>query len=248
MSQSYQPTFSRFVRKTLIYVFGTLIIVSCGSKGSDKNPAASEIAVFENARKAADMGTSITALHRIIVLDSTAAWAVDSLAWYYYFFTQNVDAAEIYNNKALKNKPDDIGMNEIRAKILIQKRQDTNGIMLFEQLWQRTKDYTFLYNISATHILTGRVERADSMVTSILSLNPIPQGNVRIEVAEARSRQQIPVDAAFLYLKSYLMFLGNERQQAIQLVRRCLEIKPDFILAQDMLENLSQPRQQQGAY
>jgi tetratricopeptide (TPR) repeat protein len=248
MSQSYQPAIPRIVGKTIICVLVTLIIVSCGRKESGNNPAASEISVFENARKAADIGTSITALHRIIVLDSTETWAVDSLAWYYYFFTQNVDAADIYNTLALKNKPDDIGMNEIRAKILIQKRQDTSGIELFEKLWQRTKDYTFLYNISATHILTGRVQLADSMVTSILALNPIPQGNVRIEVAEARSRQQIPVDAAFLYLKSYLMFLGNERQQAVQIVQRCLEIKPDFILARDMLENLTQPRQPQGAY
>lgn len=232
---------------TILAVLITLINVSCGKKATTSSPAATEIQVFENARKAADMGTSITALHRIIVLDSSASWAVDSLAWYYYFFTQNVDAAEIYNTLALKNKPEDIGMNEIRAKILIQKRQDTAGIALFDKLWQRTKDYTFLYNISATHILTGRVQLADSMVTSILALNPIPQGNVRIEVAEARSRQQIPVDAAFLYLKSYLMFLGNERQQAVQLVQRCLEIKPDFILAQDMLENLTQPRQQ-GPY
>jgi tetratricopeptide (TPR) repeat protein len=247
MTQNYQHAGARFVLQTLIYVFFTLIFVSCVKKSTNTSSAASEIRVFENARKAADIGTSITALHRIIVLDSSETWAIDSLAWYYYFFTQNVEASEIYNTLALKNKPDDIGMNEIKAKILIQKRKDTAGIALFEKLWQRTKDYTFLYNISATHILTGRVQLADSLVTSILALNPIPQGNVRIEVAEARSRQQIPVDAAFLYLKSYLMFLGNERQQAIQLVQRCLEIKPDFILAQDMLENLTQPRQQ-GPY
>jgi hypothetical protein len=34
----------------------------------------------------------------------------------------------------------------------------------------------------------------------------------------------------------------------VQIVQRCLEIKPDFILARDMLENLTQPRQPQGAY
>jgi tetratricopeptide (TPR) repeat protein len=228
---------------TSLAVLLTVIFISCQPKQSEISAAKVEIQVFENARKAHDMGTCIAALHRIMVLDSTANWAADSLAWYYYFFTQNVDAAEIYNKIALKRTPDDIGMNEIRAKIEIQKRNDSLGIALFEQLWNRTKDYTFLYNISATHILTGRLNEADSMVTEILSLNPKPVGSVRIEVSEVRSRQEVPVEAAFIYLKSYLMYMGGNRNEAIKLIRRCLEIKPDYLLAQDMYENLTQPQQ-----
>ena len=77
------------------------------------------------------------------------------------------------------------------------------------------------------------------MVVSLLKLNPIPSGNVRIEVAEANIQQQIPVEAAFTYLKSYLVLMNGERALAMKMIDRCLELKPDFMLAQDMKMNMN---------
>ncbi|MBU6324247.1 MAG: hypothetical protein KJS92_02070 [Bacteroidetes bacterium] len=228
-----------FSKTLMLFTTGTALLISCKQNGQESGKATTEQKVFENARKVGDRGTCITALHRIAVLDSSATWVSDSLAYYYYFYTQNPKAAGHYVDISLKLKPDDIGMNELKAKVDIQQQKDSAGIARFEKLWNRTKDYTYLYNIAATHILTGRVVKADSIVVSLLKLNPIPAGNVRIEVAEANSQQQIPVEAAFTYLKSYLVLMNGERALAMKMIERCLELKPDFMLAQDMKMNMT---------
>lgn len=228
-----------FSKTLMLFTMGTALLISCKQSGQESGKATTEQKVFENARKVGDRGTCITALHRIAVLDSSATWVSDSLAYYYYFYTQNPKAAGHYVDISLKLKPDDIGMNELKAKVDIQQQKDSAGIARFEKLWNRTKDYTYLYNIAATHILTGRVVKADSIVVSLLKLNPIPAGNVRIEVAEANSQQQIPIEAAFTYLKSYLVLMNGERALAMKMIERCLELKPDFMLAQDMKMNMT---------
>ncbi len=227
------------IKTFVLFTIGAATFISCNQNRQEQGKAGYEQKVFENARKVGDRGTCITALHRIAVLDSSASWVNDSLAYYYYFYTQNPKAADYYVNISLKQKPEDIGMNELKAKVDIQQQRDSAGIARFEKLWSRTKDYTYLYNIAATHILTGRVVKADSMVVSLLKLNPIPSGNVRIEVAEANIQQQIPVEAAFTYLKSYLVLMNGERALAMKMIDRCLELKPDFMLAQDMKMNMN---------
>ncbi|MEN9510402.1 MAG: hypothetical protein RLZZ370_221 [Bacteroidota bacterium] len=234
------------MKNILLFSVIAAAAAACQQAPSKQNKAAHEVTVFENARKVGDRGTCITALHRIAVLDSTATWVNDSLAYYYYFYTQNPKAADHYVALSLKLKPEDIGMNELKAKVDIQQQKDSAGIARFEKLWSRTKDYTYLYNIAATHILTGRVAKADSIVLSLLQLNPIPTGNVRIEVAEANSQQQIPVEAAFTYLKSYLVLMSGDRGLAMKLIDRCLELKPDFMLAQDMKMNMNRQPGQGG--
>ncbi|MEY3983350.1 MAG: hypothetical protein RL160_907 [Bacteroidota bacterium] len=234
------------MKNILLFSMMAIAASSCQQAPSKQNNASHEVAVFEHARKVGDRGTCITALHRIAVLDSSATWVNDSLAYYYYFYTQNPKAADYYVDRSLKLKPEDIGMNELKAKVDIQQQKDSAGIARFEQLWKRTKDYTYLYNIAATHILTGRVVKADSMVVSLLQLNPIPGGNVRIEVAEANIQQQIPVEAAFTYLKSYLVLMNGERALAMKMIDRCLELKPDFMLAQDMKMNMNRQAGQGG--
>jgi hypothetical protein len=228
-----------FIKSFTIVSIATTVFISCNKNTGSQGKATFEQKVFENARNVGDRGTCITALHRIAVLDSSATWVNDSLAYYYYFYTQNPKAAGHYVDISLKLKPEDIGMNELKAKVDIQQQKDSAGIARFEKLWNRTKDYTYLYNIAATHILTGRIAKADSIVVSLLKLNPIPAGNVRIEVAEANSQQQIPIEAAFTYLKSYLVLMNGDRALAMKMIDRCLELKPDFMLAQDMKMNMN---------
>jgi hypothetical protein len=240
--------FNKSLKPVLGVALSAILLLSCNRNTPESGKAQSEIKVFENARKVGDRGTCITALHRIAVLDSTASWVSDSLAFYYYFYTQNPRAADYYVNISLKKKPEDIGMNELKAKVDIQQQRDSAGIARFEVLWNRTKDYTYLYNIAATHILTGRVAKADSIVLSLLQLNPIPKGDVRIEVAEANLTQQIPVEAAFTYLKSYLVLMSGERAAALKLIERCLQLKPDFMLAQDMKMNMARQNNPQAGY
>jgi len=237
---------NRFFKTIMLFTIGTALFISCRQNSLELSKAAMEQKVFENARKVGDRGTCITALHRIAVLDSSATWVNDSLAYYYYFYLQNPNAAGHYVDISLKLKPEDIGMNELKAKVDIQEQKDSAGIARFEKLWNRTKDYTFRYKIAETHIITGRVEKAESIVDSLLGLNPLPSGMVRFESAEANNQRQIPLAAAFTYLKSYLALIRGDRALAVKIIDRCLELKPDFILAQELKMNMTRPNTQGG--
>src|SRR6056300_1475690 len=125
----------------LFSIIGIAVVVfftACGSKSTDEKVTLDVEKAYNLAHSAGDKETVIQTLTQWAAIDSSITnWAWDTLAYYHYFYkvtpgaVRNPGTALFYVNKGLAISPSNVFLKDIKAKLVLQKRDDTTYYSMF---------------------------------------------------------------------------------------------------------------------
>lgn len=227
---------------------GALAFAACQS-GS--KPTESLEKSFEQARLAEDYNTAVSLLTQIATEDTGSDWALDTLAFYQYFYqvtpgmVRNTKTPMFWVDKALAKKPGNAFLLDMKAKLHLEEGKDTQSLAIFTELYQRSQDYTYYWDIAFIETARGNAPMADSMIAEAFKSADIANKTVRLENLQARVREEVPANAAFLYLNALIYNGRGDMMKAAENLQEALKIKPDFYAAQKGIYDLQRAAAQQ---
>lgn len=214
----------------------------------------SEYRVYKTARLSGDYNLAALSLTRITEMDSAnAAILYDSLAWYHYFYLYQPGAvraaptAMFYTKKGLAINPNNIFLLEIKAKLDLEEQRDTMSKGIFQRLYNRTHDITYLWDIAFIELYAqNNIKKTDSIINSVISKVESEVQLVRLEHLQERIQEKVAAKSAFLYLRAVIQAGQNNRAKAMKTLEEAIKYSPNFYYARLSLEQLKNPQQQRG--
>ncbi|MBL7812653.1 MAG: hypothetical protein JNL57_10560 [Bacteroidetes bacterium] len=189
-------------------------------------------------RKCGDIQGAIAALNHLELMDSsTHNWIYDSLAFYHYFYNtgngnvRNANTPLFYAEKGLTIQPKNTFLQEIKAKLLLETGNDTASYALLTALYDRTRDYTFLWDMAYVEMARGNTKKAEQVIKQALNSADITLRTVRLESIADRVLEEVPAKAAFLYLKSIILNGKRDYQGAYRQLQEVLRLAPNCFAA-----------------
>lgn len=206
--------------------------------------------IYEKALLVGDMKTATTALQVLITQDPDKyPWAYDSLAFYHYFhanpqeLSRNTSTVSYMIDKGLSFNADNLYLLELKARILLIDQDDTGAVALFSSLFDKTGDYTYKWYTLYIEIMRGNVKSAETEVNKVISGTIATLKKVRLDHLPEHIRENVPVKAAFLYLRGMIQQLRGQYQPLANTLKESLKIYPQFYLAAKTLDELRQASQ-----
>lgn len=208
------------------------------------------IAVYEKAAYVQDIPTARTSLQMLLTLSPDMnTWAYDSLAFYHYFHSNPQDLARstfsvnYYLREGLKLDSSNLFLQELKARVLLIEQNDTGSYSLFNKLYNKTGDYTYLWYMAYIEAARGNIKTLEKSVNKVLSSDILPTKKVRLDHLPEHLRESVPVKPAFLYLKSVIYQSKGQYQQMANTLKESLKLYPDFYLSNKTLAELRQASQ-----
>jgi tetratricopeptide (TPR) repeat protein len=236
-----QPNFMRQFILLFAVAFIGFIPTSCTAQ---KNTSAGNTIVttsktiYAKAVEFGDFNTAIVAAHTILANSPNDYHYMDSLVSLYYT-SGNLVAAVNVGNTILDAAPQNTTVRELVANSLIGLGMNGEAIVHYNDLYSRTSNIIYLYNIATTEfgmknytdcgLTVERILKADGNMT-----------NVAINGADGKA-QDIPVKAAAYNIKGAIAVVVNNTAIAKESFEEALKIAPDFSLAKSNLEELKKP-------
>lgn len=216
----------------------------------NKEASLQEYTLFKTAVTTGDYAFASNCLQRILVFDSSNAfWAYDSLALYHYLYlltpgqAKRSPAAMYYTEQGLKLNPKNTFLLEIKGKLLIESGQDTAAYALFSDLWKKTGDYTFLWDLTYIDLyLYGKVKEVESRITEVVGKSEASIKTVRVDQVEERVIESINAKAAFLYLRGIILAEQGNKTKAIKTFEEVIKLAPNYMSAQRALYQMKNPQ------
>lgn len=233
---------------TLTLFFSVWLPYGCKQKG--KTDASTELKAYHEARNAQDYVGASALLLQIAAKDSAGnPWVYDSLTLYHFLYVtqanmvRNPATPKYYAERGLSINPKNEFLLEMKAKLLLEEQKDTASFVILKDLWGRTGDYTYLWEMTVIELLRGRVNVVDSMVNNTLNAEITSTKTVRIT---DQIQQKVNAKAAFMYIKAMLYNAKGDFKNTGLTLQECLKIEPTFLMAQKGLYQLEQTLNSKG--
>lgn len=186
-------------------------------------------AYYKQMKAQADIQGIINGLTHLNVLSPSTA-RQDTLAYIYMNegkFLQAINTVGVEVN----NSDSDIAL-EVKAVSLKSLNQPKLAIPQFEGLFKRTENVTLSYELAELYLQTQNIAEASKNVEyGILHA----EDNMKKTYYETQQQPyQVPLKAAFLYLKGLIIFNENKETNidvAVSYLEQALTIAPNFNLA-----------------
>ncbi|MBS3915938.1 MAG: hypothetical protein KG003_15685 [Bacteroidetes bacterium] len=199
--------------------------------------------LFKNTSKAGDYSTSVVYLNQLLQLDSSQAyWIYDSLAFYHYLYLMTPGgsfvpkSALVYAEQGLKLNPQNEFLIDIRAKMLLLFQNDKEALAIYNDLWEKTGDNTYLWNIAYIHLIIYQdVKKTESIVSEVLKSPNVAVKKVRITAIDERRVDQIPSKAAFLFLRGLMQANSGQLVKATKTLEEVVKMAPEYTTAKRYL-------------
>ena len=206
--------------------------------------------LYKTAVSNKDYIAAAARLQDLIVLDSANMdWGYDSLALYHYMYlvnaatTQRTPAAMYYTQKGLELNPLNPYLLELKGKLLIEKGNDTGARRMFNELWNRIPDYTYLWEMTYIDLYVyGKIKETEKLISEVIARSDAGVKTVRIERIEDHIIETVPAKAGFLYFRAVIQLQQNNPAKAIKTLEEVVKIAPGYIGAQDALQQLKNPQ------
>jgi len=171
------------------------------------------------------------------------------LALYHYMYlvnaatTQRTPAAMYYTQKGLELNPLNPYLLELKGKLLIEKGNDTGARRMFNELWNRIPDYTYLWEMTYIDLYVyGKIKETEKLISEVIARSDAGVKTVRIERIEDHIIETVPAKAGFLYFRAVIQLQQNNPAKAIKTLEEVVKIAPGYIGAQDALQQLKNPQ------
>lgn len=223
-----------------------LLLIGLPYGCNQKNQHSGEplLKAYQKAVEAQDYIAATSLLVQLASADSSKySWAYDSLTLYHFVYlagsgtVRNPVTPMYYTEQGLKINPENAFLLEMKAKLLLEEKKDTASFKILNDLWNKSHDYTYLWEMTLIELLRTRVAVVDSMTNQVLSAPDISSKKVRIV---DQIRQNVNAKAAFLYIRATVYNIKGEFKKTAEDLQEALKIQPDFYLAQKGLYELQQ--------
>jgi hypothetical protein len=210
-----------------------------------------EYRIYRNAVSCYDYPLAAIQLARLSEIDTpNRAVYYDSLAFIHFFFLMDPstaranNAAYFYTKKGLAMNPKNEFLLEIKGKLDLEEHRDSMALNIFNRLYAKTGDYTYLYESTFVQLaIYNNVRFTDSVIDMVIRKIDSEIKTVRLDYLQEKFQQQIPAKAAFLYLRAVIQngVQGN-KIKAMKTLEQILKIAPDYYYAKGMLSQLKNPQ------
>lgn len=185
-------------------------------------------AYYKQMKSQADIQGIINGLTHLNILSPSVA-RQDTLAYIYMNESKFVQAINTLGVE-VNSSDSDIAV-EVKAVSLKSLSQPRLAIPQFEELFKRTENITLSYELAELYLQTQNIAEASKHVEyGILHA----QDNMKKTYYESQQPYQVPLKAAFLYLKGLIVFNENKEANidtAVSYLEQALTIAPNFNLA-----------------
>jgi tetratricopeptide (TPR) repeat protein len=218
-----------------------LLLFSCKNNSSTTNLSSSEIEsslefekkVYEKAYEIGDHHTCVSAVTRILLLDSNQTHYYDSLTRHYLAIS-NANSSIYYAEKSLLLDPGNTKMLEMAGYVYFEAGSFQKSEEKFQKLYQITNDLKYVHQLSQIYGYMGNLEKANQMTDLII--NNEEANDMFIDMASPDGQvQNIKIKAASWLVRANLAKSVN---QAIASLNKALAIQPNFAVAKRMKEEL----------
>jgi len=185
-------------------------------------------AYYKQMKVQGDIQGIINGLTHLNVLEPSEA-RLDTLA---YLYMKDGKFTQALNTIGVKLFATDSNIAvEIKAVSLKSLNQPKLAISQFEELFRRTQNATIAYELAELYLQVQNLDDASKKVEfGLLHV----QENMKKMYYESQQPYQVPLKAAFLYLKGLIVFNENKETNidtAVSYLEQALTIAPNFNLA-----------------
>ncbi len=207
-----------------------------GQKGQQKGLLKMQKAAYQTAMSNGDMTTAIVSANAVAAIEGPATTFFDTLARLY--FAQNRHASSLLAiEKAMKNKPDDLSLLDIKARSLSAQEMIYDAIDVYQKLFDRTKATGYGFSLARLQFTGKRMAEAAMTIEDALAL-PDSSGGQPIRVSESGSgatgNQLVPIRAALHNLRGLVVYDTNPKSNekaAIGSFDEAIRLFPEYVLA-----------------
>ena len=227
------------------------LLLACKNSGNNQETA--NYRLFSSARAAQDYQTAITALSMMSSEDSAQyPWATDSLAFYHFFYlnipglVKNPTTALHYCEKGLSANANNDFLKELKGKLLLSQGKDSAAMDIFSGLWNKNKDYTYLWEMTFLNLAAGNFAYCDSMVEQVINTPDAAQKKVRFTHPEVALQESVDARASFLFFRALIKNNEGKFLESAEILSKCLQFDPNFYLAKKGIYELQQNAANKG--
>ena len=220
------------------------LLFACNNPGSKDTR---NYQLYTQARAAQDYQTAVTALSLMAAEDSAQyPWALDSLAFYHFFYmnipglVKNPTTALYYCDRGLAASPNNDFLRELKGKLMLGQGNDSVAMEIFSSLWNKSKDYTYLWEMTFLNLATGNFPYCDSVVKTVLGQPDAATKKVRMTHPEVAIQETVDARAAFLFFDALIKNNQGDFMGAAETLNQCLKYAPNFYLAKKGIYEMQQ--------
>ncbi|MDH5609334.1 MAG: hypothetical protein OEY56_07620 [Cyclobacteriaceae bacterium] len=225
------------------FLLGLLLLITgvvFGQGGADTIPSIEfqrQIFIYQLAKKYNDATMVKTALYNILSIYPSNTNILDSLALMYFDYQQYASAA-LVSADIVKMYPDDLLATEIAAISFEQLGVKDRALKYYEKLYLGNNSLALLYQISFMQYSLKRITEAEVNL-DLLTGNAESENFTLIFPTTANDSQDVSLRAAAFRLRALIESEKGNKQAAKDLLKKALEIQPDFQVAKTELAKLN---------
>lgn len=177
-------------------------------------------------------------LQEYLFLDSTKVEYMDSLARHFVVLDR-VYAAESMAKKVVEKQPFNEDMQTLLAQIDFQKGDLLTGMARFDKMFEKTKNYKFIFNKGQIYVQAQQVNKTLEIVDQLLAVPDADLKTIDVKmVSNPNAEQKVKIKAAALFLKAYAYLAGKspDTKKAYGIMQECMAIQSDFEMAQALIQ------------
>lgn len=205
---------------------------------------AAQMAAYKNAMRYYDLQAATVALYAAQALKPERADLTDSLA-YLYFAGERYGQSYLVGEEILKK---DSKRDDIREIVAVSKQSlgmNKEALADYETLYKNTKDLQFLYQIGTLQYQLKRYGECIGSLDLIIADPASAQQQVALRNQDG-SGQKVPMKAAAYNVKGICAMEVNQTEAAKENFSKALELFPEFLLAKNNMNFLSQSKEQKA--
>ena len=240
------------MRIIMTTIMAISLLLSCNNKSQNAGETANYL-TFQTAQKAKDYQSAVSALTAMATNDTAKyPWVYDSLALYHYFYLnipgllKNPYTALHYCEKGLSMNNNNYFLKELQAKLMLTQGKDSAALDIFEALWKKTGDYTYLWNKTSALFLRENIKPAMDIIDSVVNSKNADSKTVRFLNPDMGIRETVNAKAAFLYFLALVKGEENNILGAGEYLQECLKLDPNFVHAKTAIYELQKKAIQGG--
>lgn len=222
------------MKKVAVIIVMTLGIFQMNAQNNSQLKKHFE-AYYEQMKAQGDVQGVINALTHLTVLDANQA-RKDTLA---VLYMNNGKHLQALNTIGIEQKATDSNMAvEVKAVCLQALNQPEKSLEHFEVLFKRNPNAMIAYELADLKIQTGDLAGANLNITYGIANSKDDVGRTYYET---QTPYQVPLKAAFLYLKSLAKYRENPETNtdaAVAILDEAMQLAPHFNLAKISKEAL----------
>lgn len=225
------------MKKIMIAGLG-LALMTASCQNEQQNASAVYESMVKKSLDVKDYVSAITGIQLLVAADSSKQHYLDSLPEL-YVAVRNTEAAEVYTDRALKSRPTDEKLLQMKAVCLENKGDYPGTLDIMNKLYATTQKLSYLYQVTAIQFQGGDGENAVKGLKTLEEKMDGSKDSVEFLISQ-NEKQKVPLRPAVLHLKAYMTAQSGDLMSAKTLWEKALKEYPEFMAAREAYMQLMQ--------